>query len=48
MAYAVKTGKKTPKEVAETVGIDKEKAEKWLDQMVEKKIINKKDNIYSI
>jgi hypothetical protein len=48
MVYSIQTGKNTTNQIAEIIGIDKEIAEKWLDDMVEKKIINKKDNIYSI
>jgi hypothetical protein len=48
MSHAIKSGKKTAEEIAEAMGIEKDKAEKWLDGLAEKKIINKKDNIYSI
>jgi len=46
--YILHSGAKSVDEVAEIVGLEKDKAEKWLDELVEKKIINKKGKSYSI
>jgi hypothetical protein len=46
--YSISKGNNTADLISNVVGVDKEKTEKWINEMVEKKIINKKDNIYSI
>jgi len=48
IGYCLKTGKNNIDDIAKETGIEKERLQKLLDQLAEKKVIHKKDNNYSL
>ena len=48
IGYCLKTGKNDIDDIAKETGIEKERLQKLLDQLAEKKVIHKKDNNYSL
>ncbi|MFT4303333.1 MAG: hypothetical protein ACMXYG_02105 [Candidatus Woesearchaeota archaeon] len=48
IGYCLKNGKNNAKDISEITGIEQEKVQKILNDLVERKIITNKDNIYSL